>query len=31
VPESSPHKYDGIEPGMLMANAGMMAVGGRRG
>ena len=31
VPESSPHKYDGIEPGMLMANAGMVAVGGRRG
>jgi flagellar biosynthesis protein FlhF len=31
VPESSPHKYDGIEPGLLMANAGMVAVGGRRG
>lgn len=31
VPESSPHKFDGIEPAMMMANAGMMAVGGRRG
>lgn len=31
VPESSPHKYDGIEPAMMMANAGMVAVGGRRG
>lgn len=31
VPESSPHKYDGVEPGLLMANAGMVAAGGRRG
>ena len=31
VPESSPHKYDGIEPAMMMANAGMVAAGGRRG
>lgn len=31
VPETSPHKYDGIEPAMMMANAGMVAAGGRRG
>lgn len=31
VPESSPHKFDGVEPALLMANAGVMAVGGRRG
>lgn len=31
IPDSSPHKYDGVEPGLLMANAGMVAVGGRRG
>ena len=31
VPESSPHKYDGVEPGLVMANAGMMAFGGRHG
>jgi flagellar biosynthesis protein FlhF len=31
VPENSPHKYDGVEPGLMMANAGMMAAGGRRG
>ena len=31
VPESSPHKYSGVEPGLLMANAGMVAVGGSRG
>jgi flagellar biosynthesis protein FlhF len=31
VPESSPHKFDGVEPALMMANAGMMAVGGRRG
>jgi flagellar biosynthesis protein FlhF len=31
VPESSPHKYDGVEPALMMANAGMVAVGGRRG
>jgi flagellar biosynthesis protein FlhF len=31
VPDNSPHKYDGVEPGLLMANAGMVATGGRRG
>ncbi len=31
VPEHSPHRYDGMEPAMMMANAGMVAVGGRRG
>ena len=31
VPDSSPHKYDGVEPGLLMANAGVAAIGGRRG
>lgn len=31
VPESSPHKYDGIEPGLMMANAGMVAAGANRG
>lgn len=31
VPDNSPHKYDGVEPGLLMANAGMAAMGGRRG
>jgi len=31
VPESSPHKYNGVEPGLMMANAGMMAAGGSRG
>lgn len=31
VPDSSPHKFDGIEPGLMMANAGMLAAGGRRG
>lgn len=31
VPESSPHKFDGVEPALIMANAGVMAVGGRRG
>jgi len=32
VPDTSPHKYDGVEPGLVMANAaGMVAVGGRRG
>lgn len=31
VPETSPHKYNGVEPGLMMANAGMMAMGGRRG
>ena len=31
VPDNSPHKYDGVEPGLLMANAGMVSSGGRRG
>lgn len=31
APESSPHRFDGIEPGLVMANAGMAAAGGRRG
>ncbi|WP_306605959.1 flagellar biosynthesis protein FlhF [Azonexus sp.] len=31
VPESSPHKFSGVEPGLMMANAGMLSVGGRRG
>lgn len=31
VPETSPHKFDGLEPGLMMASAGMVAVGGRRG
>lgn len=33
VPENSPHRFDGIEPGLVMANtsAGVFAAGGRRG
>jgi len=31
VPENSPHKYAGVEPGLMMANAGLMAAGGHRG
>ncbi len=31
VPENSPHRFDGVEPGLVMANAGMVAAGGRRG
>lgn len=31
VPETSPHKYNGVEPGLMMANAGMVASGGGRG
>ena len=33
VPENSPHRLDGVEPGLLMTNSGssMLAVGGRRG
>lgn len=31
VPENSPHKFTGVEPGLLMANAGLVAAGGRRG
>jgi len=34
VPESSPHRLDGLEPGLVMASgagAGLVAAGGRRG
>ena len=31
VPENSPHKFAGVESGLMMSNAGMLAVGGRRG
>ena len=33
VPEVSPHRLDGVEPGLMMANAGpaLVAAGGRRG
>ena len=31
VPPTSPHRYDGIESTLAMANAGMAAAGGRRG
>jgi flagellar biosynthesis protein FlhF len=31
VPENSPHKYTGVEPGLMMANAGFVAAGGHRG
>ena len=31
VPESSPHKHTGVEPGLMMANAGLLSVGARRG
>lgn len=33
VPESSPHRLDGVEPGLMMANSSssMFAIGGRRG
>ena len=30
-PEDSPHRFDGVEPALMMANAGMVAVGGSRG
>lgn len=30
-PEDSPHRFDGVEPALMMASAGMMAVGGSRG
>ncbi|MBS1189640.1 MAG: GTP-binding signal recognition particle G-domain [Rhodocyclaceae bacterium] len=29
LPENSPHKFDGMEPALMMANAGVMAVGGQ--
>ncbi len=31
LPETSPHKHAGIEPALMMANAGMMAAGAHRG
>jgi flagellar biosynthesis protein FlhF len=31
VPETSPHKHNGVEPALMMANAGMVSVGARRG
>lgn len=31
VPETSPHRFDGVEPALMMANAATLAVGGRRG
>jgi len=31
TPEVSPHRYHGLEPGLMMANAGIVASGGRRG
>jgi flagellar biosynthesis protein FlhF len=31
APEASAHRFNGVEPGLVMANAGMAAMGGRRG
>jgi flagellar biosynthesis protein FlhF len=31
APEDSAHTYDGVEPALMMANAGTMATGARRG
>jgi flagellar biosynthesis protein FlhF len=31
VPENSPHKFDGLESGLMMSGAGMLAAGGSRG
>ncbi len=31
APETSPHRFAGVEPGLVMANAGVAAMGGRRG
>lgn len=31
VPSNSPHRFAGVEPGLMMANAGLTASGGRRG
>jgi len=31
APAASPHRFDGVEPGLMMANAGVAAAGGRRG
>lgn len=30
-PEDSPHRFDGMEPALMMSNAGLVAAGGRRG
>ena len=31
LPEGSAHRFDGLEPGLVMANAGLFAAGGGRG
>lgn len=31
VPETSPHRFEGVETGLVMANSGLVAAGGRRG
>lgn len=31
VPVNSPHRYDGVEPGLVMANAGLATAGAHRG
>lgn len=31
APDNSAHTYDGVEPALIMANAGMMTAGARRG
>lgn len=31
LPDSSAHKFDGVEPALMMANAGLLAAGGHRG
>lgn len=31
VPENSPHRFNGVEPGLMMANSAMVSAGGRRG
>jgi flagellar biosynthesis protein FlhF len=31
APEVSPHRFDGVEPALMMANAGVVAMGGHRG
>ena len=31
LPENSAHRHDGVESGLVMANAGLVAMGGRRG
>lgn len=31
VPENSPHRFNGVEPGLMMANSAIASAGGRRG